>query len=231
MSDGGLIDLVWTIDAHCVHGDYHYPLYSALKAALPDVATHPDVQVGPLEDGRLLRRDVLYQPRRWRLRGPISVVAATLDLRGEYLRVGQSLVRLERAEAQPVEPSPQLHADLVTYSFTKGADGRSGYDTDRLLANITSDLGRLGVGGAVTVGAEGGVSMGQHRGRNIYQRGVAVEVSGLTPQGSTLLQAQGLGGKRHMCAGVFIPGPLPGHLQPEHRRRRRGGSVGRGGRR
>lgn len=199
-----VIDLAFGLQGAAIPLDYGYALFAALCRVVP--ALHGDRRVGvhPIRGMRLgPRRLTLVPGSRLRLRLPSEEVAsylalagATLDLEGDRLAVG-----VPRVEA--LRPSAVLSARLVTI-------GRL-VEPAAFAASLRRQLDGLGVA------AEAGLVPSRDpsragapsrrvlriRGRRIV--GYAVAVAGLTAEESLIVQEHGLGSRRRMGCGMFVP--------------------------
>lgn len=212
------VDLIWRVRGKHVRVGHGWHLYAALKGVAAEAASSADVAIGPITGARHCGRGLLALGDRatLRLRCDPSKIGALLPLEGRALRVGSRMISLTDPVVRPLRSSPRLHAEFVTYSFCKpGADRscpRQGETPspawlEATRRRIEGDGHSIRVGLARRLTIKGGV----------YMVGYALEVTGLTPEASLRLQANPLGARRHMGAGMLVPGPLPGWLERKER--------------
>ena len=94
---------------------------------------------------------------------------------------------------EALQPCDRLYAHMVTT--------RNGHEAGRFGAELESQLGGLGVQGRARADRRRTFSI---HGKKIV--GFSVTVNGLSGDASLLLQAAGLGGRRKMGCGFFMPG-------------------------
>lgn len=176
--------------------DHGYPLYAALSG-LPGVgpwlhastaaAVHP--VLGRYAGPGLLR---LTPASRLTLRLPAAALPRVLAVSGRALRVAGHPVRIGVPRTALLRGARTLRARLVTT--------RNGEDAGRFDAEVRRQLDALGIGGRVRRGPRRVLRL---RGRLVV--GHALLVADLTGAESIRLQESGLGGRRKMGCGVFLP--------------------------
>jgi CRISPR-associated protein Cas6 len=126
-----------------------------------------------------------------------------LPLAGRTLEIGNHPVRLGVPTVQPIQPAPLLAAKVVTYKHAT--------DPNRFLEVTQQHLKAMSIEGEPGIPLiERGERAGEPRrqvlrikGRKVI--GFALQVAGLTAEESLRLQEQGLGGRRRMGCGFFVP--------------------------
>jgi CRISPR-associated protein Cas6 len=208
-----MIDLSFELEGVRIPLDYGYALFSALSRVVSKL--HGDLRVG-VHPIRGVRREprvlTLVAASRLRLRlhpedlvSYIGLAGAQLDLEGFGLRVG-----IPRVEA--LVPAASLASRIVTI---KGAQER-----DTFGVAVRRQLAEAGIAAEpVLVGeaAAGGPARRVVRIKGRRLVGFSLRVGGLTAEESLRLQERGLGGRRRMGCGVFVPvapGP-PRAIGPE----------------
>lgn len=183
--------------------DNGYPLYAAVCRALdghlPDGVAVASIG-GPRLGGRRIAVD---RSTRLRLRTPAERVGALLALAGRFLDVGGREIGLGVPEVRALTPAPALYSRLVTIKgFTEPGP---------FLEAAARQMAAMGVSGRLEIPAvAGGVRAGLPRRRVVRIRGAsvvgfAVSASGLSDRDSLALQEGGLGGRRRMGCGIFVP--------------------------
>ncbi len=209
------VDIIYpVVEGDCVHAGYAYQLYAAIKGVSAELATDDAVTIGPLEDVQSSRINGLLLFRRrcqLRIRAPIEAIPAALSIAGEMLRVGLHLIRLGPPTIYPLQPAARLHAEFVTFAWTKHERVAArrpprrnfvGHLAAKLL-EIAGYTGRIGLGRKRVL----------HIGRHPAQSGYGVEIEGLTDEQSMATQDARLGGRGHMGCGLFRAGRLPSRLR------------------
>ena len=199
-----IIDLSFVLVGTTLPLDHGYSLYSAICRVVPGLHGDRPVGVHPVR-GRQSGPGVLTLDERSRLRlrlrseeiAPyIALAGQALDLEGHRLRVGIPSV-------QALTPAENLAARLVTF--------RHAMTPDAFEADVQRELDRLEIKGTPRlVPSTRRAFTGQpiRRVLRIKEKvvvGFALRVGGLTTAESIRLQEEGLGGRRRMGCGVFVP--------------------------
>jgi len=197
------IDLAFSITGTAPR-DHGYALYGALSRLVERLHEDPRVGVHPIrgaraEPGRL----TLTERSRLRLRLPSEDLASYLGLAGKALDLESHRIRVGVPRVEPLIPASALMSRLVTI---KGA-----VEPNSFAAMARSQLDDLGIAGElsfVPATREPWVGQPLRRVLRIKDRqviGYAVYVEYLTAEESLRLQEHGLGGRRRMGCGVFVP--------------------------
>ena len=185
---GALSRILETEDDRWLHGNPHVGLHTIRGVNLGNGRR----SVGPdARFGLRLPSDLL--PRSLKLAGK------SLDLDGCKLRVGVG-------QARALTPAATLHCRVATT--------RNGDDPARFDAEIARQAAALGIRGKIFRTPAGAARRdGRDPSRRIVRVkgkrivGYAVMATGLTNEESILLQEHGIGGRRRMGCGVFVPLP------------------------
>jgi CRISPR-associated protein Cas6 len=200
-----MIELRFPMLGETLPVDHGYLLYSALCKELPLLHSNGNgLAIGPVSG--LRRNDgglALARDSALRLRLLPEEIANVLPLAGKALEIAGHKVRLGVPTVQPLVPTPALTARMVTI---KGF-----MQPDFFVAAVRRQLSELGVLGepGIPLVADG-PRQGEPRRRIIRIRdkkvvGFALHVTGLTVAESLVLQERGLGGRRRMGCGFFVP--------------------------
>ncbi len=199
-----IIDLAFVIKGNSIPIDYGYALFGAISRVVP--AIHGDRRIGihPIRGMHLEpRRLTLVEGSRLRLRLPseevttyLALAGVTLDLDGSKLAVG-----IPRVEG--LRPAPALLARLVTIGQTM--------DPGPFLATARRQLSDLGVSASPEFLADAHPDregrpvrrVVRIKGRRVV--GYPLLIPGLTAEESLVVQEQGIGSRRRMGCGVFVP--------------------------
>jgi CRISPR-associated protein Cas6 len=204
-----MINLVFPVAGSSVPADHGYGLYSAISRELPSVHSPENiVQIAAIQGSRTEKGILLLNPRhsRLRLRLGAEEIAAVLPLTGKTLDVDGHRIQLGVPRVLPVVPAPALAARLVTIQTKDRATTAPAF-----LDAARRQLAQLGIQGEAGIPF---VTAGPHTGqpRRLVVRvkgkrviGYSLQVTGLTAEESIRLQEHGLGGKRKMGCGFFVP--------------------------
>ena len=210
-------DYVYRVHGDCVRAGYAYPLLAALKLHVPDIALDLRVYFGPLTGVIHLGHGHLgiRHGTEWRCRAPSDAQGRLSKLCGRKLLLVHHVIQLGQLHVEEIAPSPVLHAELVVVKsqhFEKwerhpGHREFLGGVTDKLRTQYAMD------GVQLEVGRRRVIQIGEHPAASGY----AVCLYGVSDGVSFDIQRDGLGGRRHMGASLFMPGPLPSYARDERR--------------
>lgn len=216
------IDLSLAIQGTTIPLDYGYALFGALSRVVPQIHDDRRIGVHPIrgirrEPGRL----TLVPQSRLRLRMPsdeisayLALVGTGIDLDGSRLMVGFPRVlrgpegperTLEAVRVEPLRPAVEVWSRLVTLGQIREPEA-FGESLRRQLAGLgvaaepsflpsTDPRGRGGPERRVL----------RIKGRKVV--GFPIRISGLTAEESLIVQSEGLGSRRRMGCGLFVPVP------------------------
>lgn len=198
-----ILELAFPVLGRELPEDNGYELYAAVSRALNDHLPE-EVAVSSIGGHRIGGWRVgIDRSARLRVRAPADRIGELLRLAGQLLDVGGHEIGLGVPEVRALTPAPSLAARLVTIKgFT---------EPDVFLDAVGRQLAALGVSGTAEIPT---VASGKRRGMPLRRVvrikgasvvGFAVRVSGLNDQDSLTLQERGLGGRRHMGCGIFVP--------------------------
>ncbi len=187
-----VIDLLFPVQGGPVPLDHGYLLFSALSRHIPTLHERADIGVFTLR-GVSNTRELLYLGRgTLRLRCATEAVGALLPLVSAPLEVAGRRLSLGAPSLYALEPVPSLSARLVTFKHAM--------DEASFLTAATKALEALGVQATLKVGRRRIVCI---VGKKVV--GFALELHGLSAEHSLRVQTHGLGGRRHMGCGLFLP--------------------------
>jgi CRISPR-associated protein Cas6 len=186
------LDLLFPVRGGPVPLDHGYLLFSALSHQLPDLHAASDIGVfnlkGTHADERLLHVD----GGSLRLRCPAEAIARLLPLAGRALVLAGRTLQLGTPRVQALATPDSLSSRLVTFKHA--------LDAARFEASVEKFLARLECAGTPVLGRRRVVSISDKK-----VVGFALTVRDLSPESSLRLQTRGLGGRRHMGCGLFLP--------------------------
>lgn len=190
------VDLHFPFVGSTLPSDQGYALFSAISKIVPEAHAADWLAVETIPG--LARGDGLTQidnDAKLRVRLPQDRVPLILKLAGKKLQLNGHTIRLGAPQIFLLRPASALYARIVTIK---------GYtEPDTFLDAVCRKLDQMGVQGEPVVGPRRVLKVGNH---TIV--GFSLTVNELTDDGSILLQEHGLGGRRHMGCGFFVPIPL-----------------------
>jgi CRISPR-associated protein Cas6 len=201
-----VIDLAFDLRGTTIPLDHGYGLFSALCRVVPQLHGDRRVGVHPIRGMRLAPRRLTLVPQsRLRLRLPSEEIAPFLALAGSRIDLDGDLLSVGIPRVEALRPSAGLAARLVTI-------GRF-VEPEAFEASIRRQLASLGISAEpALVPSADPTRSGQPtrrilriKGRRIV--GYALRVVDLTAEESLIVQEHGLGGRRRMGCGMFLPIP------------------------
>lgn len=192
-----LVDVGFPVRGAELPADHGYLLFSALCEAIPRLSHEPGWALLPVdgkaEEGCGIR---LGPGSMVQLRLPARELGEALALTGRDLAVGLDRVHLGMARIRPLVPSARLRSAAVTIPGCAGASFRAALRRELAALPLQQNVSTI----EIHVGEE---KLLRARVRTVVAH--AVELTGLRPHASLCIQAHGLGARRHMGAGVFLP--------------------------
>jgi CRISPR-associated protein Cas6 len=187
------VDLAFRLTGSKVPVDHGYALYSAISRLLPEIHGARNIGVHPIRgtysgNGELMLRD----SSRLVLRLESERIGDFLKLAGKRLDIGSHSVRVGIPEVRMLRPRASLYSRLVTI---KGFMGSAGF-----LEAAKRQLEKIGV--------EAEIKVGERRTLRVKDKqvvGFELVALELDAEDSLRFQEHGLGGRRHMGCGVFVP--------------------------
>ncbi|MCE9671833.1 type I-MYXAN CRISPR-associated protein Cas6/Cmx6 [Myxococcus stipitatus] len=187
-----VIDLVFPARGGMVPLDHGYALFSALSHRLPGLHERRDVGLFNLRGTRAEGRSLWVGHGSMRVRCPIEAVPLFLPLTNAALVISEGVVTLGAPKVFSLEAPASLSARVVTFKHA--------IDDASFRSAVHKFLGEMSCEGRMSVGRRRVVTIA---GKKVI--GYGLTLSGLSRESSLRLQAQGLGGRRHMGCGVFLP--------------------------
>jgi CRISPR-associated protein Cas6 len=200
------VDLLFPVVGARLPTDHCYLLYSAISRLLPDVHDGSvPFSMAPVTGQYVGNGLIQLDPRRSRLRLRLadSDIPRLIPLAGKGFQLMRHQVRLGVPQVRALEPSPSLYARTVAIKHAT--------DVASVCTAARRQLDEIKIGGRVRVPdhvVKGGSIEPQRRVLRIKEAiivGYALLVEGLTDEESLRLQEVGLGGRRRMGCGFFVP--------------------------
>jgi CRISPR-associated protein Cas6 len=177
-------------------------LYAALSRVLPALHQGNGIGVHPIRGRQIGHRELtLDEHSRLILRASTEAIGSLIQLAGKQLNVAGKNLRVGVPQVWSLKPAPALRSRLVIIK-TKDAPNASALTADIFKAAARRKLDELGVS------PEAILTLGKRRTLRIKDKevvGYEVLLEGLTAEESLNVQEKGLGGRRHMGCGVFVP--------------------------
>lgn len=192
------VDLAFPLRGDALPLDHGFALFGALSRVLPALHEHPTWGVHPVLGRREERRLHLEPASRLKLRLPLGELASVMPLCQAQLDVAGSRVSLGFPQVFPLDPAAVIRARFVTIAGFQ--------DQEPFVAALARQLAE--VPGLAQEPASIEVTLGRRRTCEIHGKrivGFAVGLDGLHADASLAVQQHGLGGRRHMGAGLFVP--------------------------
>lgn len=188
-----VVDLLFPAQASAVPLDHGYLLFSALAARLPALHERRDIGIFPLRGESAVGHSLHLGRGALRIRCPAESIPLFLGLSGHPLELAGQRVMLGTPTVRALEPVPRLRARVVTFKHS--------LDEETFRATAHRFIGEL-------TGAACSLQVGRRRivtvaGTQVV--GFGLELAELKPEASLALQEKGLGGRRHMGCGLFLP--------------------------
>jgi CRISPR-associated protein Cas6 len=200
-----VVDVLYPVLGTTLPTDHLYPLYTALTKIVP--AFHDGAvrltfaSIAGQYGGRGLIR--LWERSQLRVRVRDEEIRRVLPLAGKALNVADHAIRLGVPRVAALVPSPGLAARIVTFKHST--------EPERFLEVARQKLRELGVEREPGIPlVQSGERKGEARRKVVRVKGkcvigFALQVTGLTAEESLTLQEHGLGGRRRMGCGFFVP--------------------------
>ena len=213
-NDNSYIDVCFRITGKSVPLNHGYALYSSLSRFKAPWHEADWLAIHPLNG--VVAKDSLHltENSRFRLRIPIDRLPDVLVLAGKHLRIEngkhRGVILVGVPEIHPLHPSSTLYSRCVTIKISEVEGTDRGPNLEMFLSAARRQLAERGIAGEVHIDATldmNGLELSR-RVLHIKDRsvvGYAVTVNGLSDRDSVKLQAIGLGGRRRMGCGIFVP--------------------------
>jgi CRISPR-associated protein Cas6 len=221
-----IIDLSLAIKGTTIPLDYGYALFGALSRIVPQIHGDRRIGVHPIRGIRQEPRRLTLVPQsRLRLRMPIEEIATYLalvgteiDLDGSRLQVGLPRIvpipdgrrlAIEAIRVEQLRASPEISSRLVTIGQIS--------ESSPFEESLRRQLSGLGVTAEPSFLPStdplhrGGPARRVLRIKERTIIGYPIRISGLTAEESLIIQEHGLGSRRRMGCGLFVP--MPNHRE------------------
>jgi CRISPR-associated protein Cas6 len=198
-----IVDCKLDVKGDLLHIDHAYELFSALSRK-QTILHDPSLKIGIFGiNGSLDRKNKtilhLSDKSKLRLRLPIQDIGIVYRLEGQSLIVGNHELQLGEVKISLLNPLPTLTSRLIVI--------KNATEPDLFLGACQRQIDEMNITGDIALDDR---SDGQAKYKTIKVRGFTVRGFGLTVTNlklidSLILQQEGLGGKRKMGCGMFVP--------------------------
>lgn len=211
------VDLLFPVHGGPFPRHHSYELFASVCRLTPGF--HADTNVGVFRLRGLPAGDRIIPDGRTalRLRLPAERIPEALPLAGNTLSLDGAHLRIGTPRVWALEPAASLYAPLVLIKLA-ALDGE-GVRPERFLDAAGAQLADMGIRAELSIpSVSGGPHRGEPRRRILHVKhhrlaGYAVLARGLSAEDSVHLQERGLGGKRRMGCGLFVP--VGGEKEPD----------------
>lgn len=192
------VDLFFSLRGQRVPVDHGYSLYGAISRLLEEdkpgwLHCSEYIAIHPIRGRYMGSNELLIEPAsRLGFRVPVSKIPDFLPLAGQAMNLDGHRLRIGVCTTHALTPVTAVYAHIVTT--------RNGQDEARFNEEIARQLHDLNIKGESTRGKRRVLNI---RGKTVI--GHSLLVSELTAQESIRLQEEGVGGRRKMGCGVFVP--------------------------
>ncbi|HEY6095247.1 MAG TPA: type I-MYXAN CRISPR-associated protein Cas6/Cmx6 [Gallionellaceae bacterium] len=192
MSEAGvpeIVEVVFDLKAERVHGGYAFSLWDEVVRCLPWLENVEHAGIVPLKGSASGEDTLLSQRTKLVLRLPVNHAEKALELCGQQLNVGGSVLQVGNAKVKSLLPANTLHAQMVESSLGEV----------EFLAAMQGQLQAMNV--PCKLICDKHVTI-----KNTDQQltGYGLVLHDLKPAASLLIQSVGLGGARRYGCGMFV---------------------------
>lgn len=214
------VELSFGVIGQTLPADHGYGLYSAIAKQHPKLHDLEGLAVNTIPGKPNHKGEIeLTEKSRLSVRCPSDSLMAVLPLAGIQIELGKYTMRLKNPEIRQLRAFSELKARLVTIKHP--SEKFDNATPEWFLDACDRQLKALGINASVGIPLDEADELSrktirirrkekseqqQKNQREHYQVvGYSVIVADLLPENSILLQAKGIGGKRKMGCGYFVP--------------------------
>jgi CRISPR-associated endonuclease/helicase Cas3 len=194
------IELSFPVLGKNLPADHNYGLYAALVHQVPELHQQNPLSILSISGFPNRQGEIsLTQYSCLRIRVPVSKISLVYQLAGKQIHIGKHPIQIGIPKTSVIRPARQLRSRIVTIK---------GYTEPNLfLSAAQRQFKQLAISGNLSIPRnwEGEPSRKTLKIKRYTIVGFTTEVTDLSPEDSIKLQTYGLGGKRHMGCGIFLP--------------------------
>jgi len=199
------VELSFSVFGQTVPIDHSYELFAALSHFQANLHDLKNLSIQTItstnfEAGKLR----LSKHSKLRIRLPVDQVSLVYPLAGKSLTLASDTVRLGIPSVEMLKPAKNLYSRMVVI---KGHQ-----EPESFLEAVQRQLKQLGINqeARISLGANGCLNRKTLKVRKFVIVGFGIEVIGLSDENSLRLQTYGIGAKRKMGCGIFVPQTIYG---------------------
>lgn len=194
------VELCFPVRGRCLPADHNYALFAACVHVIPEIRQQTALSILTIpgfadKQGKIL----LTEQSCLRIRVPIPQISLIYKLAGKSIRLGIHEIQIGIPEIYTLKPAKRLRSRIVVI---KGYSEPESFlnAAQRQLENLEI-LGKL----SIPVDKKGELSRKTLKVKRYTIVGFTTEISELNDDDSLKLQQWGIGGKRHLGCGYFLP--------------------------
>jgi CRISPR-associated protein Cas6 len=190
-----VVDVAFAIKGKSIPLDHGYALFGSVSRVLPRLHEEASWGIHPVYGRQVGKGELALLPQSLlTIRVPSNEIGQLLALSGQSLNVDGHMVVVGVPKVFQLKPRPLLKARFVTI---KKFDKEPAEFCEAVRRQL--DLIEVGANAIVAVGPRRVIRVGSH-----IVVGFVVGIDGLTADESIRVQEKGIGGRRHMGAGMFL---------------------------
>jgi CRISPR-associated endonuclease/helicase Cas3 len=194
------VELCFPVRGRCLPADHNYALFAACVHVIPEIRQQTALSILTIpgfadKQGKIL----LTEQSCLRIRVPIPQIPLIYKLAGKSIRLGIHKIQIGIPEIFTLKPVKRLRSRIVVIK---------GYSEPESFLNAAQrQLDNLEISGklSIPVDKKGELSRKTLKIKRYTIVGFTTEISELSDDDSLKLQQWGIGGKRHLGCGYFLP--------------------------
>lgn len=194
------VELSFPVLGKTLPADHNYGLYAALVHHVPELHQQTPLSILTIPGFPNRQGEIhLTEYSCFKIRVPVPKIPLVYQLAGKRISIGKHEIQVGIPEISVIKLATRLRSRIVTIK---------GYtDPSSFLDAARRQLDQLGISGhlSIPLNRENQLSRKTLKIKRYTVVGFTTEVSNLSPEDSLRLQTYGLGGKRRMGCGIFVP--------------------------
>lgn len=194
------VELCFPVRGKYLPADHNYALFAACVHLIPEIRQQTALSILTIpgfadKQGKIL----LTEKSCFRIRVPIPQIPLIYKLAGKSMRLGIHEIQIGIPEIFTLKPAKTLKSRIVVIK---------GYSEPKSFLNAAQrQLDNLEISGklSIPVDKKGQLSRKTLKVKRYTIVGFTTEISELSEDDSLKLQQWGIGGKRHLGCGYFVP--------------------------
>lgn len=194
------VELRFSVRGSTLPADHVYAQFAALVQLEPAIRQQSDLSILSIAGFGDRQGQILLTPQScMRIRVPVSKIPLVYCFAGKHIKLGKHEIQLGIPEISGLRPAKSLQARIVTIK---------GYvEPEAFIEAAKRQLDNLGIIGEISIPIDrnGNPLRKTIKIQRFTVVGFTTKITGLNEEDSLTLQQVGLGGKRHMGCGYFLP--------------------------